>query len=100
MLRCVLVIAEGKTDYAARRRLILQDKNKYNAPKYRFVVRVTNSRVLCQVMYATLQGDRLVCSADSQELTRYGIKVGLTNYSAAYATGLLLARRLLKQVGV
>lgn len=95
-----LFYAEGKTDYAARRRLTLQDKNKYNAPKYRFVVRVTNTRVLCQVMYATMQGDRLVCCADSQELTRYGIKVGLTNYSAAYATGLLLARRLLKQASL
>lgn len=91
---------EGKTDYAARRRLTLQDKNKYNAPKYRFVVRITNTRVLCQVMYATMQGDRLVCAADSQELVRYGIKVGLTNYSAAYATGLLLARRLLKMKGL
>ncbi|CDJ35664.1 LOW QUALITY PROTEIN: ribosomal protein L5, putative [Eimeria mitis] len=70
---------EGKTDYAARRRLTLQDKNKYNAPKYRFVVRVTNTRVLCQVMYATMQGDRLVCSADSKELTRYGIKKGLAD---------------------
>lgn len=31
--------AEGKTDYRARIRLINQDKNKYNTPKYRFVVR-------------------------------------------------------------
>lgn len=30
---------EGKTDYRARIRLINQDKNKYNTPKYRFVVR-------------------------------------------------------------
>ncbi|GFP82601.1 60S ribosomal protein l5, partial [Phtheirospermum japonicum] len=29
----------GKTDYRARIRLINQDKNKYNTPKYRFVVR-------------------------------------------------------------
>ena len=29
---------EGKTDYFARRRLICQDKNKYNTPKYRLVV--------------------------------------------------------------
>ncbi|KAK2993690.1 hypothetical protein RJ640_027042 [Escallonia rubra] len=29
----------GKTDYRARIRLINQDKNKYNVPKYRFVVR-------------------------------------------------------------
>ncbi|XVF37541.1 hypothetical protein REPUB_Repub20aG0017700 [Reevesia pubescens] len=31
---------EGKTDYRARIRLINQDKNKYNTPKYRFVVRI------------------------------------------------------------
>jgi len=33
---------EGKTDYQARRRLVIQDKNKYNLPKYRLVVRMTN----------------------------------------------------------
>ena len=33
---------EGKTDYQARRRLVIQDKNKYNMPKYRLVVRMTN----------------------------------------------------------
>jgi len=32
-------IVEGKTDYQARRALVIQDKNKYNTPKYRFVVR-------------------------------------------------------------
>merc|ERR1712045_102391 len=26
---------EGKTDYFARKRLVCQDKNKYNTPKYR-----------------------------------------------------------------
>ena len=26
---------EGKTDYFARKRLVVQDKNKYNTPKYR-----------------------------------------------------------------
>ncbi|KAK3420772.1 hypothetical protein EUGRSUZ_G01605 [Eucalyptus grandis] len=30
---------DGKTDYRARIRLINQDKNKYNTPKYRIVVR-------------------------------------------------------------
>jgi len=33
-------------------------------------------------------------------LTRYGLPVGLKNYSAAYCTGLLVARRLLKQLGL
>jgi large subunit ribosomal protein L5e len=36
---------EGKTDYYARKRLITQAKNKYNAPKYRLVVRFTNRDV-------------------------------------------------------
>lgn len=36
-----------------------------------------------------------MASADSQELRRFGITAGLTNYASAYATGLLLARRLL-----
>jgi large subunit ribosomal protein L5e len=42
-------ILEGKTDYYARRALIHQDKNKYNTPKYRLVVRFTNKDIICQV---------------------------------------------------
>ena len=85
----------GKTDYQARRALIAQDKNKYNTPKYRFVVRFTNRRVICQIVYATIAGDVTVCQADSLELERYGLKAGYTNYPATYATGLLCARRML-----
>ncbi len=36
----------------------------------------------------------IVCAAYSHELPKYGISVGLTNYAAAYCTGLLLARRV------
>lgn len=43
------VFTEGKTDYFARKRLVTQDKNKYNTPKYRFVVRFTNKDIVCQV---------------------------------------------------
>ncbi len=40
----------------------------------------------------------IVASAYSSELPAYGAKAGgLTNYAAAYATGLLLARRVLKK---
>jgi large subunit ribosomal protein L5e len=38
---------EGKTDYYARRRLVFQDKDKYDTRKYRFVVRRTNQRIIC-----------------------------------------------------
>jgi len=91
---------EGRTDYYARKRLIVQDKNKYNTPKYRMVVRISNKDITCQIVYARLEGDVVVCAAYSHELPRYGVKVGLTNYSAAYCTGLLLARRLLKKFGL
>jgi len=91
---------EGKTDYQARRRLVVQDKNKYNSPKYRLVVRCSNKKVLCQVVAAKMIGDFTLCQASSLELPKYGAKVGLTNYAACYATGLLCARRLLKKLGM
>jgi len=91
---------EGVTDYYARKRLIFQDKNKYNTPKYRMIVRFTNKDIICQIAYARIEGDVIVCAAYAHELPRYGVKVGLTNYASAYCTGLLLARRLLKKFGL
>jgi len=91
---------EGKTDYYARKRLICQDKNKYNSPKFRFVVRFTNADVVCQIIYSKISGDVVMTCAYAHELKRYGVPVGLTNYASAYATGLLLARRHLKSVGL
>uniref|UniRef100_A0A8C8UNC1 Large ribosomal subunit protein uL18 n=1 Tax=Peromyscus maniculatus bairdii TaxID=230844 RepID=A0A8C8UNC1_PERMB len=71
---------EGKTDYYARKRLVIQDKNKYSTPKYRMIVCVTNRDIICQIAYAPY----------AHELPKYGVKVGLTNYAAAYCTGLLV----------
>merc|ERR1712018_624718 len=88
---------EGRTDYFARKRLVIQDKNKYNTPKYRMIVRTSNTDVCCQIAYARLEGDIVICAAYSHELPRYGVKVGLTNYAASYCTGLLLARRILQK---
>ncbi len=91
---------EGKTDFRARKRLITQDKNKYNAPKYRLVVRFSNRYVTVQVVYATLAGDRTIVQAHSSELPRYGMPTGLKNYAASYCTGLLCTRRLLAKLGL
>merc|ERR1711893_159766 len=91
---------EGKTDYFARKRLVVQDKNKYNTPKYRLIVRFTNKDIICQIAYARIEGDVIVSAAYAHELPRYGVKVGLTNYAAAYLTGLLIARRTLKKFGL
>lgn len=91
---------EGKTDYYARKRLICQDKNKYNTPKYRLIVRFTNKDIITQIAYARIAGDFITCAAYAHELPRYGLKVGLTNYAAAYCTGLLIARRVLKKLNL
>ena len=42
-----------------------------------------------------MAGDVIIAAAYSHELPAFGLEAGLTNYAAAYATGLLLARRVL-----
>ncbi|CBH14862.1 60S ribosomal protein L5, putative, (fragment), partial [Trypanosoma brucei gambiense DAL972] len=91
---------EGKTDYHARRRMVLQDKTKFGTPKYRLVVRITNRDVIAQIVHAKVVGDEVVMAAYSHELPLFGIEHGLTNYAAAYATGLLVARRMLAKLGL
>jgi len=91
---------EGKTDYQARRRMTIMDKNKYGSPKYRMCVRITNKDVIVQFIQPKIVGDHCICAAYSHELPKYGVEVGLTNYAACYATGLLAARRLLKKLGL
>lgn len=56
--------------------------------------------MITQIIAANIQGDKVVAQADSFELRRFGVDSGLTNYAASYATGLLLARRLLTELGM
>ncbi|CAM2699594.1 unnamed protein product [Rotaria socialis] len=62
---------QGKTDFYARHALIHQDKNKYNTPKYRLIVRITNKDIVCQIAYARIEGDYIIASAYAHELPRY-----------------------------
>jgi len=57
--------------------MVVQDKNKYQSPKYRLVVRFSNRFVYCQIAYATIEGDKILASATSKELSRYGLQVGV-----------------------
>jgi large subunit ribosomal protein L5e len=91
---------EGKTDYRARRGMCVQDKTKYGAPKYRLVVRFTNKDIVAQVVHAEVCGDKVLMAAYAHELPLFGLSHGLTNYAAAYATGLLLARRTLTKLSI
>jgi large subunit ribosomal protein L5e len=80
--------------------MVRQEKNKYNSAKYRLIVRFTNKRCIAQIVYSTIEGDKVMCHADSTQLDKYGLKVGLKNYAAGYCVGLLLARRILDKVGL
>jgi large subunit ribosomal protein L5e len=58
----------------------------------------TNKDIITQIVSSEIGGDKIFMAAYAHELKRYGIKHGLTNWAAAYATGLLLARRTLTKL--
>ncbi|CAH2042889.1 unnamed protein product [Thlaspi arvense] len=58
----------------------------------------TNKDIIAQITSASIAGDNFLAAAYAHELPRYGLEVGLTNYAAAYCTGLLLACRVLKML--
>jgi large subunit ribosomal protein L5e len=64
------------------------------------VVRFTNRDIVMQIVTSEISGDKVFCSAYSHELKAYGLEHGLTNWAAAYCTGLLIARRVLKKLGM
>ena len=77
---------EGKTDYKARKALIIS-----KLP--RLVTRVSLRHMNVQIIEATLAGDRVIASAKSQELRNYGWKTTCGNLPSAYLTGLLCGVR-------
>ncbi|CAK8531720.1 unnamed protein product [Lathyrus sativus] len=60
---------KGKTDYHARIRLINQDKNKYNTPKYQFFIRFTNKDIVARIASASIAGDIVPDAAYSRAAT-------------------------------
>ena len=74
---------EGKTDYRARRTLVLS-----RVP--RLVVRLTLKNAIIQVIEAEAIGDKVIVSAHSHELAKtYGWLSNNGNIPTAYLTGLL-----------
>jgi large subunit ribosomal protein L18 len=73
---------EGKTDYQARKALVLSGKP-------RLVTRSTGKNFVAQIAVAKLRGDEVLAAAHSRELTKYGWKAPAGNIPAAYLTGLL-----------
>ncbi len=77
---------EGKTDYKARKALIIS-----RIP--RVVTRVSLKHMNVQIIEATPTGDQVIASANSQELKNYGWQAVCGNLPSAYLTGLLCGIR-------
>jgi large subunit ribosomal protein L18 len=73
---------EGKTDYQARKALVLSGKP-------RLVPRSSGKNIAVQIIVAKPQGDEVLAAAHSRELKKYGWKDPTGNVPAAYLTGLL-----------
>jgi large subunit ribosomal protein L18 len=73
---------EGKTDYQARKALVLSGKP-------RLVARSSIRNIIVQIITAKPHGDEVLASAHSRELIKFGWKAPRGNVPAAYLTGLL-----------
>ena len=79
----------GLTDYRLRLRLL-----KSNLP--RVVIRKSNNNILVQFVEYNHQGDKVITSAKSNELKKFGYTLHTGNTTAAYLTGLLAGKRAQK----
>ena len=74
---------EGKTDYQARKALVI-------SRRLRLVTRGSLKNANVQIIQAKPEGDFVLAAANSQELTKlFGWKAPTGNIPAAYLTGLL-----------
>ena len=74
---------EGKTDYQARKALVVSGKP-------RLVNRTANRNITVQILIAKPHGDEVLAAANSRELVKkYSWKASTGNIPAAYLTGLL-----------
>ncbi|MBN1861938.1 MAG: 50S ribosomal protein L18 [Candidatus Thermoplasmatota archaeon] len=84
---------ERKTDYRLRLKLL-------RSKKPRIVVRKSLKAIRVQFVEYSPQGDKILASAISNELTKeYGWKYSVSNTPAAYLTGFLAGKRA-KEKGI
>lgn len=80
----------GKTDYRARKQMLISRKP-------RLVVRKSLKNIEVQLVVPGQKGDETLASANSADLKRYGYTGGTGNIAAAYLTGMLLGYRAQKK---
>ena len=76
----------GRTDYHKRLKLLSGDT-------IRMVIRKSVHHMRLQLIEYNPQGDKVIVSATTQELTKKGYKGGTGNLPAAYLCGILLAHK-------
>jgi large subunit ribosomal protein L18 len=82
---------EGKTDYQARKALVV-------SVKPRLVARKSIKSMVAQIVVAKAHGDEVLVAAHSSELTgKFGWKASTGNVPSAYLTGLLCGLRAKKE---
>ena len=81
---------EQKTNYTKRLYLLM-------SRQARLVVRLTNTKIIAQLVTSTSSGDVVVVAVDSGRLVKLGWNYSGKNIPAAYLTGLLLAKLALKK---
>jgi large subunit ribosomal protein L18 len=82
-------VRSGKTDYRARKQLLISRKP-------RLVVRKSLKNTLLQIVIPQAAGDVTLVSANTSDLKKYGYTGGTGNITSAYLTGLLLGYRAKK----
>jgi large subunit ribosomal protein L18 len=82
---------EGKTDYRSRLALV-------KSRKPRMVVRKTSTNIIVQFITYAPEGDKVVGTALSRELTTLGWKYSTKSIPAAYLTGYLASKRVAGKV--
>ena len=81
---------EGVTDYRARLRLL-------KSGKPRLVIRRSLKNISAQVIAYSGAGDKVIVSAHSKELEKFGWKANRGNIPAAYFVGLLAGKKAISK---
>ena len=81
---------EGKTDYKKRLHLLL-------AKKPRLVVRITNQKIIVQLINFKPVGDEVLINVSSTELKKKGWNHSYKNLPAAYLTGYLVGKKAVEK---
>lgn len=79
----------GKTDYRARKQLLISKKP-------RLVIRKSLKNTQVQIILPEKAGDKTLVAASTQDLKKYGYTAATGNITSAYLAGLLLGYRAKK----